>query len=367
MKSIVIIILRLYSLKILFMEELKSVPVIMSLVLKLEKYHKKILLLVCALFFVINYTFAENITNHQYNTTTPKLQIARLTTRPPIYRSYSNGLISLLSEMNSITTMTFDTQSVFIKSFETKDIFQYPLIYVNYIDREDWTLSSLERRNLKEYLDRGGFLFIDAGINAEFLRKEKRHGQHHSFANWKITPTLEKEFEKIYPNAKFKPLKNSHKIFKTFYHGLPDPEILPDSVKNFVVNEKWPDGTYSVLALYINDRIAAIATPIVAMGWGKNAMGQWSTRISFRIREGEKGLSSSLKNASYSGERFETVRKDGRKDIIYCQSTARPAWAEEADGNWRLFKYYESKEISDYAHQYFTRLGINIITYALTN
>ena len=61
------------------------------------------------------------------------------------------------------------------------------------------------------------------------------------------------------------------------------------------------------------------------------------------------------------------TREDGGKDIIYCQEAALPAWAQAPDGNWRVFRYYASQEISDFAHQFYTQLGTNIIVYALTN
>ena len=75
----------------------------------------------------------------------------------------------------------------------------------------------------------------------------------------------------------FKSLPRSHKIYKVFYKGLPDPTVLPDTVREFVVNEKWPQGTYSAVGLEVNDRIAVLCTPIIAMGWGKRYDGEWET------------------------------------------------------------------------------------------
>jgi hypothetical protein len=138
-------------------------------------------------------------------------------------------------------------------------------------------------------------------------------------------------------------------------------------VREFVVNEKWPDGTYSMVALHVKGRIAVLASPIIAMGWGKNSLGGWQTTIRFRIREGTEGLSDTLKTAAYDGARFETTREDGGKDVIYCQKKALPAWVEEPGGHWRVFRYYGSREISDFAHVFYTRLGTNILVYALTH
>ena len=142
---------------------------------------------------------------------------------------------------------------------------------------------------------------------------------------------------------------------------------LPDSVRDFVIQEKWPGGTYSAVALTVNGRIAVVTTPIISMGWGKNHLGNWSTKIRFRVRENVSGLADYLQTAAYSGARYESTREDGDKDVIYCQKEALPAWVNEPGNTWRVFRYYQSREISDFAHAFYTRLGVNIFSYALTH
>ncbi|MCK5804755.1 MAG: DUF4159 domain-containing protein, partial [Lentisphaeria bacterium] len=256
---------------------------------------------------------------------------------------------------------------VLLHSFEDEQLFNCPFIYANFADRSDWTFTDTERRNLKGYLERGGFLYIDAGVNAAFLREHPELGQHHSFGEWDASPKLKEAFKPVVPDAVFQPLKRSHPVFRTFHEGLPDASALPDTVREFVVNEKWPDGTYSMVALRIKGRIAVLVTPIIAMGWGRNSLGGWSTTIRFRVREGTDGLDDYLKTAAYSGARFEVTREDRGKDIVYCQKKALPAWANEPGGTWRVFRYYGSRDISDFAHVFYTRLGTNILVYALTH
>ncbi len=295
-------------------------------------------------------------------------RIAQLVACEPILRNYPYALNSLLEELGRKTTLKLDPQPVIISSFETPEIFRYPFIYVNYADRQDWNLSDLEKANLKAYLERGGFIFIDAGVNAEFLRKDLRFGQHHSYADWQVTPELEKAFKAVFPDKDFKPMRRTHELFKSFYSGLPDASRLPDSVRDYVVQEKWPEGTYSLLALNVKGRDALVVSPIIAMGWGKDPLGRWLTGINFRVREGgSEGLTERLRTAAYSGERFEAKREDGRKEYVYCQQEALPAWVEEPDGKWRVFRYYQSREINDFAHVFYTRLGINIFVYAFTH
>ena len=171
---------------------------------------------------------------------------------------------------------------------------------------------------------------------------------------------------RLFPEASFQVLKRSDPLFKAFYSGLPDTSLLPDSVRSYTEQEKWPDGTYSTVVLKIDGRVAVMTTPIIAMGWKKSATGQWLNRIQFRILEDTQGLTEYVSNASYSGERFEATREDGGKDVIYCQSAATPSWNHEPSGKTRIFRYYSSPEISDFAHEFYTRLGTNIVVYALT-
>ena len=181
-----------------------------------------------------------------------------------------------------------------------------------------------------------------------------------------MRPNLAELFKEIVPETSFRPLPRSHGLFRSFHVGLPDSSVLPDTVQEFVVNEKWPQGSYSSMGLEVDGRLAVLAMPIVAMGWGRNEVGKWTTRIGFRIRESAEGLSDRLSEAYASGEPFEVTREDGRADIIYTQNQTMPSWVQEAGGDWRVFQYHYSQEISDYAHVFYTQLGVNIVVYVFT-
>lgn len=298
----------------------------------------------------------------------PVVQVAQMIEGNVIRRNYPDALPSLLEAINRKTTLNLAPDPVFIERFDDPLLLRHPLLYINFADRSDWLLGESESKALRDYLDRGGFIFIDAGINADFLRQQgdASFGQSHSFAEWRVTPEIKELFAAIYPNKQFRALPRSHSLFRAFQGGLPDSAVLPEAIRGYVVNEKWPQGTYSGMGLEVNGRLAVLAMPILAMGWGRNDLGQWSTFIGFRVREGAEGLSERLAEAAYSGIRFETTREDGRKDIVYTQEMAMPAWVNEPDGNWRVFRYYYTQEISDFAHQFYTQLGINIFVYAFT-
>jgi hypothetical protein len=294
-------------------------------------------------------------------------RIVQLVQGNPLHRNYPTGLPTLIQHLNEVATVEFHPDPLFIETLEDERLLRHPLLYLNFGDRQDWSLSAREQENLRAFLDRGGFLYIDAGITSEFLRGDAQHGQRHSFADWQIHPDLERVFGALYPDRAFERVPRSHSLFRVFYSGLPSPEELPEEVVDYVVNEKWPQGTYSFLQLEIDGRIAVLASPIMAMGWGRNHLGAWSNPIAFRVRESGEGLSEQLQAAAYRGERFEAMREDGRTDVIYSQQPGRPAWVEQPDGRWRIFRYYHSREISEYAHQFYTQLGANIFIYALTH
>ena len=293
----------------------------------------------------------------------PYLKVVQLVQGDAMQRQYPDALPSLLEEIRQRTTLNLDPFPLYIDSFEDEVIFEHPLIYVNFADRVDWTFTPGEIKNLRRFIERGGFLFLDAGINASFLRGNLRYGQMHSFADWEVSPLIEDAFRDVYPEKRFEPLPRSNPFFKSYYAGLPDATPLPEAIRTFIVNEKWPQGTYSSMVLKHGDRVAVMAMPIMAMGWGKSEFGQWSTRIGFRVREGAEGLSDRLSEAAYGGEKYETTREDGRSDTIYCEIPGTPAWVEEPSGDWRVFRYYHSREISDYAHTFYTRLGVNLFVY----
>lgn len=294
-------------------------------------------------------------------------RIVQLVEGNPLHRNNPSALPSLIQQINEVTTLRLHPDPLFIESFEDERIFLHPILYVNFGDKTDWNLSTREKENLKNFLDRGGFLYIDAGITSEFLRGDVQHGQRHSFADWEIHPVLEEIFVSLYPDKSFERVPRSDSLFRVFYHGLPSTAELPENLVDYVVNEKWPQGTYSFLQLKIDDRIAVLASPIISMGWGRNHLGAWTNTIAFRVRESGEGLEEQLQAAAYQGERYEAVREDGRLDVIYSQQPARPSWVEEPDGTWRIFRYYHSREISDFAHQFYTQLGVNIMIHALTH
>lgn len=285
---------------------------------------------------------------------------------------YPDALPSLLELMNEQARVGFDPDPLMIESLTDERLFEHPILYLNCDELPNFEFSEEENEALRRYLALGGFLYLDAGIKASFLGTDMGH----SYAAWEERVEVRDWFTQLFPDKLFAPLPRNHEIFRTFYHGLPDNEYLqlekeqkrlPDTVLTFVEQEKWPQATYSFVGMKVNGRLACVASPICAMGWGMDEFGSWIPPISFRIRESAEDFDETLKLASFEGKTYEVTREDGLKDVIYTIPGKRPLWVREPTGRWRIFKYYSGEEISDYAHSFYARLGMNVFLYALLN
>ena len=287
-------------------------------------------------------------------------------------RRYADALPSLLKMLNEQTSGRFDVDPLYISQLTDERLFENPILYINCDDQPNLEFPPDERDALRRYMEQGGFVYLDAGIKASFLGRDLGH----SYAAWEERPEVRELFSQIYPEKSFLPLPRNHEIFRTFFKGLPknedlkikqDQKRLPETVLTFVEQEKWPQGTYSFVGLKVKGRLACVASPICAMGWGKDEFGAWIPPISFRIRESAENFDQELKLASFAGSTYEVTREDGLKDVIYSVEGQRPLWVQEPNGRWRIFKYYTGEEISNYAHAFYARLGMNVFLYAFLN
>ena len=184
------------------------------------------------------------------------IRIVQLLRSDNVLRRYPDALPSLLRHMNEETTARFDTDPLFIQSLEDEQLLQNPILYINCDEQPNLEFSDGEKQALREYLERGGFLYLDAGIKASFLGSDLGH----SYAAWEERPEVKELFANIFPEKVFVPLQRDHELFRSFYKGLPDnkdlkiqanQKKLPETVLSFVEREKWPQGTYSFVGLRV--------------------------------------------------------------------------------------------------------------------
>ena len=310
--------------------------------------------------------------NHRSNRDDGSIRVVQLLRQENTVRRYPDALPSLLKMLNEQSNAKFDTDPLFINNLTDERLLENPILYINCDEQPNLEFPADERDALRRYLELGGFLYLDAGIKASFLGSDLGH----SYAAWEERPEVKDLFSKVFPEKTFIPLSRDHDLFRTFFRGLPKNEDLkiqesqkrlPETVLSFVEREKWPQATYSFVGLKVKGRLACVASPICAMGWGRDEFGAWIPPISFRIRESADDFDENLKLASFSGGTYEVTREDGLKDIIYSESGQRPLWVQEPNGKWRIFKYYSGEEISNYAHAFYSRLGMNVFLYALLN
>jgi hypothetical protein len=314
------------------------------------------------------FSFVESIAQSNEGS----VRIVQLLRQENSIRRYPDALPSLLKMMNEQTNARFDTDPLYINSLTDERLLENPILYINCDEQPNLEFPLEERDALRRYMEQGGFVYLDAGIKASFLGADLGH----SYAAWEERPEIKELFSLVLPEKTFIPLGRDHDLFRTFFQGLPknedlkiqaDQKRLPETVLSFVVREKWPQATYSFVGIKVKGRLACVASPICAMGWGRDEFGAWIPPISFRIRESAENFNQNLKLASFSGGTYEVTREDGLKDIIYSENGQRPLWVKEPKGKWRIFKYYSGEEISNYAHAFYSRLGMNVFLYALLN
>ncbi len=109
------------------------------------------------------------------------------------YPASDRNFIYQLSKQTNIDVAP-DSKSIAVWS---EELFNYPFAYV--LEVGSMRLSKTDVKNLREYLLRGGFLFVD---------------DFHGGLEWKW---FYKEFKKIFPNREPVDIPISHPIFRCFY------------------------------------------------------------------------------------------------------------------------------------------------------
>mgnify|MGYP000032269414 CR=1 FL=1 len=95
------------------------------------------------------------------------------------------------------TTSIDPYKEIKILDLKSKDIFYYPFLFMT--GRGDFSFNRDERENLKIYLERGGFLWVDSSGDSSFIS------------------SLEREFKLIFPQKKFLKIPKNSAIFYSFY------------------------------------------------------------------------------------------------------------------------------------------------------
>jgi uncharacterized protein DUF4159 len=134
----------------------------------------------------------------------------------PWHHDYPDGDTMFPTSLMRLTTVQATPESYQLVDIDSKDLFQYPFIYMS----EPGYLNLLpgDIKNLREYFDRGGFLLMD-----DF------RGNSFDNSQWE---NMVQQMKKLFPDRELKPVPPSHPIFHVFYELSADNMLPPYRMPN---------------------------------------------------------------------------------------------------------------------------------------
>ena len=139
----------------------------------------------------------------------------------PWHHDYPYSDETFPTVLGEVTNVKTSATSFQIVDIDSPDLFKYPFAYLcepGYLE-----LNAKDTINLREYLDRGGFLLVDDFRTAD--RSQGGGGPKDDIANFRT------QMKKIYPDRDFVRLDLSDAIFNTFYKidslDMTAPYIFP--------------------------------------------------------------------------------------------------------------------------------------------
>jgi hypothetical protein len=156
-----------------------------------------------------------------------------------------NALANLLAVFDKKLMMKVDYDRRLIAPTDPA-LFDHPLLFAH--GRRGFSFTAAERKALKDYLDRGGFLFADAIC-----------------ASKPFAESLKTEMKAIYPEAQFTRIPPSHPLFTDEFHGFAISQVTLRDPSQRDENDPLvakPVKTSPLLeGLEINGRIAVVLSP----------------------------------------------------------------------------------------------------------
>jgi hypothetical protein len=134
----------------------------------------------------------------------------------PWHHDYPDGDTMFPASLERLTRAYTTPDSYQLVDIDSPELFQYPFIYMS----EPGYLNLLpgDLKNLREYLDRGGFLLLD-----DFRGNERDMSQ---FENMK------QQMKKLFPDRELKLLPPQHPIFHVFFDLESDQMQAPYQMPN---------------------------------------------------------------------------------------------------------------------------------------
>jgi hypothetical protein len=155
----------------------------------------------------------------------------------PWHHDYPDGDSQFPSSLARLTSTHTNPDSYQIVDIDSKELFNYPFVFMSEPGFLD--LYPEDARNLREYLDRGGFVLMD-----DFRGEEMDN--------------LRLQMAKVYPDREILPVADNHPIFHSFFEIEHASEMVPPYVQynsgplQFLAISD-PKGRIQVMVDYNND------------------------------------------------------------------------------------------------------------------
>lgn len=141
----------------------------------------------------------------------------------PWHHDYPFSDETLPQILNEVTAVHTGPASYQIVDLDSPELFKYPFAYLcepGYLE-----LTPKDAANLREYLDRGGFLLVDDFRTADYSPQGGARGFEDDIAVFRT------EMKKVYPDRDFVHLDLSDPIFHSFFDvkslDMPAPYFFP--------------------------------------------------------------------------------------------------------------------------------------------
>jgi hypothetical protein len=140
------------------------------------------------------------------------------------YHDYPTAEQHLNQVMNEATILNLDRMSYKIVDLGSDEVFKYPFTYIS--EAGEMSLTEKEVVNLREYINRGGFIMVD------------------DFDGPRDLAVFKSNLQRAFPDREIYPINIKDAIFNTFYNL--DPKELPSSMYYGPGNDPmfygFPDG-----------------------------------------------------------------------------------------------------------------------------
>ncbi|MDD5270375.1 MAG: DUF4159 domain-containing protein [Candidatus Omnitrophica bacterium] len=218
------------------------------------------------------------------------------------YSDWDNDLTTIPNLMNELGRRTNVKVSIEHRPLDFTDkklFFQFPIIYMN--GHQNFTFTDVEVQNIREYLTRGGFMFI-CNDNAQ---------------GGPFQDSLFKEFKRIFPETGFQSVPLNHPIYHSFYDFK--GSTLPDALYKGI-----PTTGYMI---YYGDRMVVyyIASGDACDAWAEAEGEKWpGTRYTPNASHSFMKLSQQAPTSDRHGgagdEGIENAFKIGINVLVYALS-----------------------------------------------